>query len=99
MSALSPAADGLLRAGLAILRDDGPAFLAAFRAHDWKRLAFGVVEAELKLAAAAPGPQQGAANVALKLLPVGLAVLALRRAPPASLRSRKVPAMSRGSKR
>lgn len=76
MSALSPAADGLLRAGLAILRDDGPAFLAAFRAHDWKRLAFGVVEAELKLAAAAPGPQQGAANVALKLLPVGLAVLA-----------------------
>ena len=76
MSALSPAARALIHAGVSLAHDDGPGFIAAFRAHDWKTVARDVVEGELPLAAAVPGPQQAAAAIALKLLPVGIAVLA-----------------------
>ena len=76
MSGLSPVARSLIQAGVALARNDGPGFIAAFRRHDWKTIAVDVVEAELTLAAAIPGPQQAAAALALKLLPLGVALLA-----------------------
>ncbi len=50
---LSPSAQSLVDAALALARDDGPRFIAALKAHDWKAAARQVVLAELQLAAAA----------------------------------------------
>ena len=66
---VSPIAQALISAGLALARDNGPDFIAAFRAHDWKTVARDVVLAELTLAAAIGVPGAG---IALKLLPLGL---------------------------
>ncbi|MDE2102515.1 MAG: hypothetical protein KGL39_35035 [Patescibacteria group bacterium] len=69
---LSPFASSLIGASTAILRDDGPAFIAHIKAQDWGALALDVVTAELKLAASIPGPQMVPAGMALKLLPVAI---------------------------
>lgn len=82
MSPLSPFSRALLTAGVSLARDDGPGFIAAFRKHDWKTVALDLVEGELTLAAAVPGPQQAAAAIALKLLPLGIAVVAYAAAHP-----------------
>ncbi|MBX3525524.1 MAG: hypothetical protein KDJ20_08320 [Hyphomicrobiales bacterium] len=50
---LSPVAQSLLDAAVALARDDGPRFVAALKAHDWKAAAKQAVLAELELAAAA----------------------------------------------
>lgn len=50
---LSPSAQSLVDAALALARDDGPRFVAALKAQDWKAVARQVVLAELELAAAA----------------------------------------------
>ncbi len=68
---LSPAARSLVDAAAAILRDDGPGFIAAIKARDWKQAALDVALAELKLAAALHTP--GAA-LALSLAPLARAL-------------------------
>ncbi len=77
---LSPTAQSLLTAALALARNDGPRFIAALRAHDWKAAARQAVLAELELAAAAG--VTGAA-IALRLAPLA-EILALHPADPAS---------------
>lgn len=64
---LSPLAVSLVDAAAALVRDDGPEFVAALKAHDWKSAAREAVLAELKLAAAADLPGAG---LALKLYPI-----------------------------
>ena len=64
---LSPSAQSLVDAALALARDDGPRFIAALKAYDWKAAARQVVLAELQLAAAAG--VRGAA-LALRLAPL-----------------------------
>jgi hypothetical protein len=70
---LSPTSKSLIGAAVSLGKNDGPGFMAAFHAHDWKTVAYDVVKAELTLAAAVPGPQQPAAALALELLPLGIA--------------------------
>lgn len=77
---LSPLAQSLLMAALALARNDGPRFIAALRAHDWKAAARQAVLAELELAAAAG--VTGAA-VALRLAPLA-EIIALHPADPLS---------------
>ena len=72
---LSPTSKSLINAAVSLGKSDGPGFIAAFKAHDWKTVAYDVVKAELTLAASVPGPQQAAAALALELLPVGIALL------------------------
>lgn len=69
MSGLSPLATSLIQAGVSLVKNNGPSFIAAFKAHDWKTVAIDVVTAELTLAATAGVPGAG---IALKLLPVGI---------------------------
>lgn len=66
---LSPRAASLVDAALALARDNGPAFVAALKAHDWQTLAYQTLRAELALAAAAGAPGAG---LALALLPVAI---------------------------
>ena len=84
---LSSVAASLVDAAIALVRDNGPEFVAALKAHDWKTVAVDAVVAELTLAAAAGLP--GAA-IALKLVPVA-AFISNRPADPAS------PAMSKAT--
>ena len=84
---LSPVAQSLVEAAVALARDDGRRFLAALKAHDWKAAAKQAVLAELELAAAAG--VSGAA-IAPRLAPLA-EILSLRPADPAS------PAMTRAS--
>jgi len=77
---LSPVAQSLLAAAIALVRNDGPRFIAALRAHDWKAIAKQAVLAELELAAAAG--VSGAA-IALRLAPLA-EILAIHPADPAS---------------
>mgnify|MGYP000923947252 FL=1 len=84
---LSSVAASLVDAGIALVRDNGPEFVAALKAHDWKTVAVDAVVAELTLAAAAGLP--GAA-IALKLVPVA-AFISNHPADPAS------PAMSKAT--
>ena len=77
---LSPVAQSLLMASMALARNDGPRFIAALRAHDWKSAAQQAVLAELELAAAAG--VTGAA-IALRLAPLA-EILSLHPADPAS---------------
>ena len=84
---LSPSAQSLLDAALALARDDGPRFIAALKAQDWKAVAGQAVHAELELAAAAG--VRGAA-LALRLAPLA-EFLGARPADPAS------PAMSKAT--
>lgn len=64
---LSPSAQSLLDAAVALAREDGPRFVVALKAHDWKTVARQAVLAELELAAAAG--VRGAA-LALRLAPL-----------------------------
>lgn len=73
---LSSVARSLVAAATSLARDDGPGFIAAIKRHDWRTVAIDVVTAELTLAAAVPGPQQFAASLALKLLPVAVTLAA-----------------------
>ncbi|MFO1167545.1 MAG: hypothetical protein U1E19_05405 [Rhodoblastus sp.] len=84
---LSPVAQSLLAAAIALARNDGPRFIAALRAHDWKAVARQAVLAELELAAAAG--VSGAA-IALRLAPLA-EILAIHPADPSS------PAMAKAS--
>ena len=84
---LSPAAQSLIDAAVALARDDGPRFIAALKAHRWKQAAIGIALAELKLAAAANVP--GAA-IARRLAPLA-AALSIQSADPAA------PAMTRAA--
>lgn len=84
---LSPSAQSLLGAALALARDDGPRFIAALKAQDWKAAAKQAVLAELELAAAAG--VRGAA-LALRLAPLA-EFLGAHPADPAS------PAMSKAT--
>ncbi|HMN71807.1 MAG TPA: hypothetical protein PKA55_08050 [Rhodoblastus sp.] len=77
---LSPAARALVDAAGALVREDGPRFVAALKAHDWRQAALEAVLAELRLAAAANLP--GAA-IALRLAPLAQA-LSIHPADPAS---------------
>jgi len=84
---LSPASQSLVDAAIALLRDDGPRFIAALKAHDWKAAARQAVLAELELAAAA-GVR--GASIALRLAALA-EILSVQPADPAS------PAMTRAS--
>lgn len=84
---LSPLALSLIEAAAALVRDDGPRFLAALKAHDWKAAGKQAVLAELELAAAAG--VRGAA-IALRLAPLA-EILRPHAADPAS------PAMARAA--
>ncbi len=64
---LSPVARSLVEAAAALLREDGPRFVAALKAQDWKGVARHAVLAELELAVAAG--VRGAA-LALRLAPL-----------------------------
>lgn len=75
MAGLSPTSKSLINAAISLGKDDGPGFITAFKAHDWKTVAYDVVEAELTFAASVPGPQQAPAALALELLPLGVACL------------------------
>ena len=77
---LSPSARALVDAAGALLREDGPSFIAALKARDWKQAGLEAVRAELRLAAAAGLP--GAA-IALQLAPLARA-LAVHSAEPGS---------------
>ena len=77
---LSPQSQSLLSAALALARNDGPRFIAAIRAHDWKAAAKQAVLAELELAAAAG--VTGAA-IALRLAPLA-EIISVHPADPAS---------------
>lgn len=66
----SPETQALINASLAFLNDDGPGFIEAWKAHDWGTVALKVIKAELVVAAAIPGPQQFAAGVAIRLIPL-----------------------------
>ena len=84
---LSPSAQSLVDAALALARDDAPRFIAALKAQDWKAAAKQLVTAELQLAAAAG--VRGAA-LALRLAPLA-EFLSAHPADPAS------PAMSKAT--
>ena len=77
---LSPVAQSLLAAAIALARNDGPRFIAALRAHDWKSVARQAVLADRDLAGAA-----GAGGAAIPLRPAPPAKsLAIHPADPAS---------------
>ena len=84
---LSPVAQSLIDAAVALARNDGPRFVAALKAHDWKSAAKQAVLAELELATAVG--VRGAA-IALRLAPLA-EILSLHPADPAA------PAMARAS--
>ena len=84
---LSPVAQSLIDAAVALARDDGPRFVAALKAHDWKSAAKQAFLAELEFAAAAG--VRGAA-LALRLAPLA-EILSLHPADPAA------PAMTRAT--
>lgn len=84
---LSPLAQSLVDAAVALAREDGPRFFAALKAHDWRAAGTDVILAELKLAAAAG---LRGAEIALRLAPLAAAIH-MRPADPAS------PAMSRAT--
>lgn len=64
---LSPSAQSLVDAAIALAREDGPRFVVALKAHDGTAVARQIVTAELELAAAAG--VRGAA-LALRLAPL-----------------------------
>jgi hypothetical protein len=64
---MTPLAQALIDAAASLVKEDGPGFIAAFKAHDWKTVAEDVVLAELALAAAAGVP---GASIAVKVAPL-----------------------------